>query len=474
VLGGALAIVLVAVLLGTATVLLLFPGAHGPYGEPEGGTHASGQEGDLPEDTSAFRGVNWADPRDNYASDELVLSGLTSDMTPQEVTDASTTILTGFEDLLGANTVRIPINPATVTDPWWESYRATIDTARAQGMTVILSYWEADDQKDGFIDDEDAYNAMWDTVIETYAEDEGVYVEPMNEPFGYSPEDWVTTATRFVQTYEEDIPRSRIIVSGSGYNDDVTVVGAAPDLEGTLLSLHFYGFWNDHTSYDAWYEDLQPRIGEYGPRTLISEAGSPMSVGLNYWGALTDTAREQDMGIVYWPGLRTGDSYSMTRQGDDGSLEVSSETGLALLRWGWGLEDTKPQDTEPAAPAGEPITLQADGRCLEVSGEASDPGSAVGLWECSGGVHQSWDLRDDGTVHIYDDMCLARKDADGTLRPMIEACTGAEGQQWDLFEDGSLATADDPALTLRVGTDTDGGEVLVVSDAGEEAHWAVG
>jgi hypothetical protein len=57
---------------------------------------------------------------------------------------------------------------------------------------------------------------------------------------------------------------------------------------------------------------------------------------------------------------------------------------------------------------------------------------------------------------------------------MIEACTGAEGQQWDLFEDGSLATADDPALTLRVGTDTDGGEVLVVSDAGEEAHWAVG
>jgi hypothetical protein len=343
VLGGALAIVLVAVLLGTATVLLLFPGAHGPYGEPEGGTHASGQEGDLPEDTSAFRGVNWADPRDNYASDELVLSGLTSDMTPQEVTDASTTILTGFEDLLGANTVRIPINPATVTDPWWESYRATIDTARAQGMTVILSYWEADDQKDGFIDDEDAYNAMWDTVIETYAEDEGVYVEPMNEPFGYSPEDWVTTATRFVQTYEEDIPRSRIIVSGSGYNDDVTVVGAAPDLEGTLLSLHFYGFWNDHTSYDAWYEDLQPRIGEYGPRTLISEAGSPMSVGLNYanpegnvstsyWGALTDTAREQDMGIVYWPGLRTGDSYSMTRQGDDGSLEVSSETGHRARR----------------------------------------------------------------------------------------------------------------------------------------------
>ena len=36
------------------------------------------------------------------------------------------------------------------------------------------------------------------------------------------------------------------------------------------------------------------------------------NVYTSYFGALTETAREQKMGIVYWPGLRTGDAYSMT------------------------------------------------------------------------------------------------------------------------------------------------------------------
>src|SRR4051812_2222253 len=32
----------------------------------------------LQADTSAFRGVNWADPRDNYAADAVVPSGLSA------------------------------------------------------------------------------------------------------------------------------------------------------------------------------------------------------------------------------------------------------------------------------------------------------------------------------------------------------------------------------------------------------------
>ena len=36
------------------------------------------------------------------------------------------------------------------------------------------------------------------------------------------------------------------------------------------------------------------------------------NVYTSYFGALTETAHAQGMGIVYWPGLRTGDAYSMT------------------------------------------------------------------------------------------------------------------------------------------------------------------
>jgi hypothetical protein len=42
------------------------------------------------------------------------------------------------------------------------------------------------------------------------------------------------------------------------------------------------------------------------------------------------------MGVVYWPGLRSGDSYSITRQSGSG-LAVNNSSGVAQLRWGWGL-----------------------------------------------------------------------------------------------------------------------------------------
>ena len=53
------------------------------------------------------------------------------------------------------------------------------------------------------------------------------------------------------------------------------------------------------------------------------EAGSPMTTGLNYGnhegdvytsylGALTEVARDQGIGLVYWPGLRTNDAYTLT------------------------------------------------------------------------------------------------------------------------------------------------------------------
>ncbi len=44
------------------------------------------------------------------------------------------------------------------------------------------------------------------------------------------------------------------------------------------------------------------------------------------------------MGSVYWPGLRTGDAYSLTTLkgiGTSLSLIVNNRTGLDRLAWGW-------------------------------------------------------------------------------------------------------------------------------------------
>jgi len=412
-----------------------------------------------PSGTSEFRGVNWADPRDNYAADEVVPSGLdTADDYRTTYARASDLVLE-FRQEVGANTVRLPINPSSVGTDWWESYQGAIDAATRHGFKVILSYWEGDDAKDGRADDQAAFDTMWDTVVAEYGKNPLVYFEPMNEPFGYTLDEWVSLTSDWLDDHS-DVPRKRVIISGTGYNDDVTGVGAAEELEGTLLSLHFYGFWANHTSEEEWKQNLLPRIGEYGWRTVVSEAGSPMTTGLNYGnhegdvytsylGALTEVARDQGIGLVYWPGLRTNDAYTLTTLGADNQLEVTNESGLAQIQWGWGLLEEEQLNDLPPAPPGEPLVSVKHGVCVDVPGFSTTAGTTLGLWYCNGGGNQSFDWTAEHELAVYGDMCVAPVGAEtvgGSL--MIADCTGALDQQWELNGDLTISSVADPGLCL--------------------------
>jgi hypothetical protein len=48
-----------------------------------------------------------------------------------------------------------------------------------------------------------------------------------------------------------------------------------------------------------------------------------------------DLARSDSLGSVYWPGLRTGDQYSMESHNGSG-LSNNNASGVTQLRWGWG------------------------------------------------------------------------------------------------------------------------------------------
>ena len=413
-----------------------------------------------PAGTSEFRGVNWADPRDNYASDEVVPSGLSTSDDYATTYAKATRILGEFRHELRANTVRMPINPASVGTPWWQAYRGAVDAAVDSGFKVILSYWEANDAKDGRVDDPTRFDAMWDTVVATYGANPRVYFEPMNEPFGYSLHEWVDLTSAWLARHS-DVPRKRVVISGTGYNDDVTGVGAAPQLDGTLLSLHFYGFWASDTTEAGWLANLQPRIGSYGGRTIIDEAGSPMTIGLNYGnhegnvytsylGALTRTARDQGMGIVYWPGLRDGDAYSMTTRLPDGDLAVNSQSGLAQLQWGWGLLKTEPVNDLPPAPPGEVLRGAGSGRCVDVPGFSTTSGTALDLWDCNGGGNQTWDWTADRQLTVYANKCMTiGGDGASAGSPVVIAdCTGAADQAWQLNADLTVTSVADPGLCL--------------------------
>jgi hypothetical protein len=185
---------------------------------------------------------------------------------------------------------------------------------------------------------------LWSTVVGQYGSSGDVYFEPLNEPYGYSLSQWVSICSSWLSTYSS-VPRNRVIISGTGYNDHVTGVGAASALTGTL---HYYGRWNSFTQESQWKSDINNRIGGYASRTIIDEFGAPLTTGINYlanhngaryqsyFAAVTDLARSDTLGSVYWAGLKSGDSYSMEAHSGSG-LSNNNASGVTQVRWGWGF-----------------------------------------------------------------------------------------------------------------------------------------
>ncbi|HZP54152.1 cellulase family glycosylhydrolase [Actinocrinis sp.] len=295
--------------------------------------------------TNQFKGVNWADTRDNYNSGWVIPDGLAASDSYSQVYSIADSYIKAFQANLGANTVRLPINPPSVSQSWWGAYRGAIDAALADGMKVIISAW-TQSTSTGTITDMTAWTNMWSTVVGQYGGNGNVYFEPLNEPYGYSLSQWVSICSSWLSQFSS-VPRGRVIISGTGYNDHVTGVGASSALTGTLLSLHYYGTWNNYTQESQWESDLNNRIGSYTSRTIIDEFGAPMTTGVNYlanhngaveqsyFAAVTDLSRADGMGNVYWAGLKTGDTYSMEYHNGSG-LSNNNASGVTQVRWGWG------------------------------------------------------------------------------------------------------------------------------------------
>jgi hypothetical protein len=435
--------------------------------------------------TSDFRGVNWADARDNYADDPVVPSGLSTSDSYATVKAKAMAILAGFQNNLGANTVRLPVNPYSVGTNWWNSYTGAIDAATVMGFKVIIGYWEGPSHKDGKVDDTAAWSTMWNTVTAKYGGNSSVYFEPMNEPFGYSASAWADTAAGWLDAHS-GIPRSRVFISGTGYNDNVTSVCADSRLTGTYLSLHDYAFWASH-SYTDWITDLRNRIGSCASRTVLDEFGAPMTTGLDYGDALstdnfvafiraaTETTRSLSMGSVYWPGLRNGDTYSMETlhgAGTNLSLATNNATGADRLRYGWGLSG----GSGPADGAAL-VRSASSGRCLDVPGQSQNDGTQLDIWDCNSGANQQWAYASGKELQVYGNKCLdayGQGRTNGTVAD-IYTCNGGSNQQWNLNSDGTI-TGVQSGLCLEVsGASTANGTPveLWACNGGSNQRWAL-
>lgn len=357
--------------------------------------------------TANFKGVNWADQRDNFVDNWLILSGLDVADDVDAVTAKAGNIISSFQ-ANGINTVRLPVNPATVLQNWWPQHSAVISKSAASGMKTVVAYWEGASSKDGKVDNETAYWMMWDRLVNKYLNNQNVYFEPFNEPHGYSGTDLKNLYQEWLEHYP-DVPKHRILLDGTGYATGVNEIGDDARFDGCLLSFHYYTWFTGGHETTADWE--RPVINlAYPERTVMTEFGCPMTSGKNFTDApgydmeenylqgITAQLRARGMGSVYWPGIRDDDSYALFNV-SGGAVTLNNASGLERVQYGWG------QGADVhffASLTGDyyKILNRNSGKSVDVSGGSTDNGGNIIQWDYSGGNNQQWAFNSQGSGYF--------------------------------------------------------------------------
>jgi hypothetical protein len=251
---------------------------------------------------------------------------------------------------------------------------------------------------------------MWQTIVTKYGGNAHVYFEIFNEPHGYSLTEWTTICAQWLGNYPS-IPQGRILISGTSYSQDITGVGADSRFSGCLLSIHDYTFFSNGTNTTAlqWENRLKGNIGSYSSRAVLTEFGIPMTGGKNYTGAiggdaeiaylqgLTNQVRSFGMGAVYWPGIRTGDSYRIQELSGTGinlTVSTTNASGLSRIKYAWGV-GTGGTDTFYSGAYYRFLNLNS-GLALDVNGGSTVNGAGIIQWPQNGGNNQQWQITNNG------------------------------------------------------------------------------
>ena len=304
--------------------------------------------------TSQFRGVNWADKRDNFVSDVLVLSGLSLSDNYQSASVVAERVIGQFQELLGTNSVRMPVNEPTVLNAF-DMYSGALDVALKHGR-LVMGYW-GPAQPSGPKNMDDWWK-MWAKLVEKYGEHPNAYFEIFNEPHMYNKDQLRNLYATWLEKFP-NVPRDHILLDGSGMAQNVPDIADDPRFEGCLFAVHEYTFWNmGIDTEEGWRNSFKWKVGKYADRTVCTEWGGAMAPGdkagvhyetmdynstpTNYFMAyirgMSDQLREWEMGSFYWPGLRDGDWYSMTKRSGEGAdikLEVVNRSGLDRMQHSW-------------------------------------------------------------------------------------------------------------------------------------------
>jgi hypothetical protein len=407
----------------------------------------------LPENTFHFKGVNWARPTTNYSWGTIVPSGLDSLDNYTVTLDKTDSILNQFVKFFpGVNTVRMPINEATVLGHWWSTYKGVIDKIRTKNMKVVLAFW-CSPAKTHKVDDSLRFFQMWDTVVNAYKADSMIYYEVFNEPVGYNGDidGLINLYNVFITQFETEIPKSRIILDGAGWGANIVPIGEA--ISDCLLSLHHYPGWGSGgTSDSAWEVNWRSKLSEFSKRTIVTEFGAVQTLkagmtepndytgpivnkDIAYLVAGTNVFREDSVGSIYWCGLRLdspNDYNSMLERVSAGSqqLRVRNPSAVARLRYGWGESAFDPN-------ASYKFKNKNSNMNLDVTLSSTNEGAAIVQSNFWTRISQEWQVLDLGNGYTRIVNKKSKKDIHVPMASIADSVqleqrssTGSAAEEW--------------------------------------------
>jgi hypothetical protein len=407
--------------------------------------------------TSQFRGVNWADQRDNFVNGVLYPSGLSASDTYASASVVANQVVGQMYSITGGNTVRMPVNEPTVSS-YWGTYTGAIDAALSKG-NVILAYWA---YTGGKPPNTSAFYQMWDTIVGKYGGNPNAYFEVVNEPYALSSTDLDNLYNTWLTRYP-NVPRGRVILDGTGDAQNAAAVGNDSRLNNTLIAIHDYSFFVSppYTSESQWAGHLAGEIGSFAGRTVVTEWGGPMAPGskngvsygtinydapgANYFDDYvrgeSSELRTLGVGSVYWPGLRDGDWYSLTSKTGTGAgitLSLVNQSGLDRLQYAWG---TGNGGGGTGGSSYVQIRNAATGLCVDGTGSTANGANAEQTTCAGGNTNQQWTVVTDGSYMRIQNRATGQF-LDGMGRTANGSATGqwsdtnSTNQQWTIAADG--------------------------------------
>lgn len=283
------------------------------------------------------RGVSWSDPRDNYNPAQIVPAGLSLASTPDEASKIADAVATRSLGV-GANVVRLGINPPTVSDAkWWPVYERAIRTLAGRGIGVILCAWEQSPTVSGHGRREHngrfgagtvaSYQQMWKAVHTTFKTEPNVVgYELLNEPFGYRghTDDYVRDMRALMAAIGDDLRGKHFLVAGMGYSDDIQAISKAFPEPTVWFAYHVYPNWFGGEAGDTLFtrtryaDEIAAKLAGVESRVVITEFGcwggqdydyakpSTEQGSLNakrhvaYLQGVADACERLKVGSIYW------------------------------------------------------------------------------------------------------------------------------------------------------------------------------